>query len=71
VSATPSGEQEQRSEVREVLARTKAVANVALNTGVLLRPLVPITGDARAGWDPGPHPGPRPAGAPGVSHPGG
>jgi hypothetical protein len=65
------GEQEQRSQVREILARTKAVADVALNTGVLLGPPVPITGDARASWGPVPPPGTPPAGAPGVAHPGG
>jgi SanA protein len=65
------GAQEQRSEVREILARTKAVADVALNTGVLLGPPVPITGDARASWGPAPPAGTPPAGAPGVSHPGG
>lgn len=63
------GEQENRSEVREVLSRIKAVADVSLNTGVVLGPPVPITGDARASWGPPPPPGTPPAGAPTASHP--
>ena len=62
------GEQGHRSEVREVLSRIKAVADVTLNTGVVLGPPVPITGDARASWGPTPPPGTPPAGAPNASH---
>ena len=64
------GEQGRRSEVREVLSRIKAVADVTLNTGVVLGPPVPITGSARASWGPPPPPGTPLAGAPAASHPG-
>ncbi len=64
------GEQGSRSEAREVLSRIKAVADVTLNTGVVLGSPVPITGDARASWGPSPPPGTPPAGAPSASHPG-
>ncbi len=63
------GEQGSRSEVREVLSRIKAVADVTLDTGVVLGPPVPITGDARASWGPAPPPGTPPAGAPTANHP--
>jgi SanA protein len=64
------GEQGRRSDVREVLSRVMAVADVTLNTAVVLGPPVPITGDARASWGPPPPPGTPPAGAPNASHPG-
>lgn len=46
------GSQEQRSAVRELLARVKAVGQVALDTKVILGPEIPITGDGRSSWGP-------------------
>jgi SanA protein len=65
------GKQGTVSDVREILARVKAVGDAALDTGVLLGPPVPITGDARASWGPPPPSGTPPAGAPGATHPSG
>jgi len=53
-----------RSEVREIASRVKAVGNATLNTGVLLGPPVPITGEANESWGAAPPPGTPPAGAP-------
>ncbi len=60
----PYGRQLARSEVREVASRVKAVADATLDSGVVLGPPVPITGDARASWGPEPPPGTPPSGAP-------
>jgi SanA protein len=62
------GKQGVLSDVREVLSRAKAVADVATNANVVLGPQVPITGDARASWGPPPPPGTPPAGAPTALH---
>lgn len=62
------GRQGEISEVREVLSRVKAVADVTTDADVVGGPPVPITGSARASWGPPPPPGTPPAGAPQASH---
>jgi SanA protein len=64
------GKQGLLSDAREIVSRTKAVADVTLNTAVTPGPPVPISGSARASWGPPPPPGTPPAGAPAASHPG-
>lgn len=54
----------QQADVREVLARVKAIGEAALDSDVLLGPEIPITGDGRESWGPAPPPGTPPAGAP-------
>jgi SanA protein len=66
----PYGRQGMMSDGREILSRVKAVGDATLNTGVVLGPPVPITGNARASWGPPPPPGTPAAGAPTASHPG-
>jgi SanA protein len=61
----PYGAQGTKSNVREVLSRVKAVADVAIDTPALAGPKIPIGGDGRASWGPSPPPGTPPAGAPG------
>lgn len=61
----PYGFQGAKSDVREVLSRVKAVADVSLGTAAIGGPPIPITGDGRASWGPPPPPGTPPAGAPG------
>jgi SanA protein len=61
----PYGIQGAKSDVREVLSRVKAVADVALNTPAMGGPPLPISGDGRASWGPAPPPGTPPAGSPG------
>lgn len=56
----PYGAQGRRSELREVLARTKSVASQLTGAHVLLGPEHPIDGDGRASWGP---PGPPVAGS--------
>jgi SanA protein len=52
------GRQGRRSEVREVLSRVKAVADVALDTPALAGPKIPIaTTDGRESWGPQEAPG--------------
>jgi SanA protein len=63
------GQQGEKSDVREILSRVKAVADVATDAGVVGGPPIPITGSARASWGPPPPPGTPPAGAPQASHP--
>jgi SanA protein len=46
------GAQGKKSDVREVLARVKAVGDSAVGAHVLLGPRIPITGDGRASWGP-------------------
>ena len=58
------GTQGKKSNVREVLARVKAVGDSAIGSHVLLGPPVPIGGDGRVSWGPPPPPGTPPAGAP-------
>jgi len=52
------GAQGKKSDIREVLARVKAVGDGAIDSHVLLGPPVPISGDGRTSWGP-----PPPAGA--------
>jgi SanA protein len=61
----PYGVQGTKSDVREVLSRVKAVADVTLDTPAMAGPKIPITGDGRASWGPPPPPGTPPAGSPG------
>jgi SanA protein len=61
----PWGLQGKKSEVREVLSRVKAVADVTLDTPAMAGPKIPIaTTDGRESWGPAPPPGTPPAGAP-------
>lgn len=60
------GRQGDKSTVREVLSRVKAVADVTLDTPVLAGPKIPIaTADGRESWGPAPPAGTPPAGSPG------
>lgn len=59
------GFQGRKSEVREVLSRVKAVADVTLDTPAMAGPKIPIaTTDGRESWGPAPPAGTPPAGAP-------
>jgi len=59
------GYQGRKSEVREVLSRVKAIADVTLDTPAMAGPKIPIaTADGRESWGPAPPPGTPPAGAP-------
>jgi SanA protein len=61
----PWGYQGRKSEVREVLSRVKAVADVTLDTPAMAGPKIPIAySDGRESWGPAPPPGTPPAGAP-------
>ena len=60
----PWGAQGEKSEVREVLSRVKAIADVTLDTPAMAGPRIPISGDGRASWGPAPPPGTPPAGSP-------
>ena len=60
------GYQGEKSEVREVLSRVKAVADVMLNTPAMAGPSIPISSaDGRESWGPAPPSGTPPAGSPG------
>lgn len=59
------GFQGDKSEVREVLSRVKAIADVTLDTPAVGGPPIPINGDGRRSWGPAPPPGTPPAGSPG------
>ncbi len=60
------GYQGKKSEVREVLSRVKAIADVTLNTPAMAGPSIPISqADGRESWGPAPPPGTPPAGSPG------
>lgn len=59
------GVQGEKSDVREVLARIKAVADTTLDTPAMGGKEIPISGDGRASWGPPPPPGTPPAGSPG------
>jgi SanA protein len=60
------GYQGKKSEVREVLSRVKAIADVTLDTPAMAGPRIPIaTTDGRESWGPPPPPGVPPAGSPG------
>jgi SanA protein len=59
------GWQGQKSEVREVLSRVKAIADVTLDTPAMAGPRIPIaTADGRESWGPAPPAGAPPAGSP-------
>lgn len=59
------GFQGRKSDVREVLSRVKAVADVTLDTPAMAGPKIPIaTADGRESWGPAPPAGTPPAGAP-------
>jgi SanA protein len=60
------GYQQKKSEVREVLSRVKAIADVTLDTPALGGPAIPISAtDGRESWGPAPPRGTPPAGSPG------
>jgi SanA protein len=60
------GHQGDKSAVREVLSRVKAVADVVLDTPAMAGPRIPVeSADGRESWGPGPPPGTPPAGSPG------
>jgi SanA protein len=60
------GFQGAKSNVREVLSRVKAIADVTLETPAMAGPKIPIaTSDGRESWGPPPPPGTPPAGSPG------
>lgn len=59
------GTEGEKSEVREVLSRVKAIADVTLDTPAMAGPRIPISGDGRVSWGPVPPPGTPPAGSPG------
>jgi SanA protein len=60
------GYQGRKSEVREMLSRVKAIADVTLNTPAMAGPKIPIaTSDGRESWGPAPPRGTPPAGSPG------
>jgi SanA protein len=58
------GQKKLQSDIREVLARVKAIGDTAIDAGVMGGPQIPITGDGRASWGPKPPRGTPPAGAP-------
>jgi SanA protein len=61
----PYGFQGAKSDVREVLSRVKAIADVTLETPAVAGPKIPIaTSDGRESWGPAPPPGTPPAGSP-------
>jgi SanA protein len=60
------GYQGRKSEVREVLSRVKAIADVTLDTPAMAGPSISISrADGRESWGPVPPPGTPPAGSPG------
>lgn len=60
------GYQGERSSVREVFSRVKAIADVSLDTPAMAGPKIPVeTADGRESWGPSPPPGTPPAGSPG------
>lgn len=62
----PYGFQGEKSGVREVLSRVKAIADVTLGTPAMAGPSIPIaTADGRESWGPPPPRGTPPAGSPG------
>ncbi|MGE5280806.1 MAG: vancomycin high temperature exclusion protein [Chloroflexota bacterium] len=61
----PYGVQGEKSDVREILARVKAIADTTLDTPAMGGPPIPIGGDGRASWGPPPPPGTPLAGSPG------
>jgi SanA protein len=62
----PYGYQGEKSSVREVFSRVKAIADVTLDTPAMAGPKIPIaTSDGRESWGPAPPAGTPPAGSPG------
>jgi SanA protein len=60
------GWQGDKSTLREVLSRVKAVVDVTLDTPAMAGPRIPISSaDGRVSWGPPPPPGTPPAGSPG------
>jgi SanA protein len=60
------GYQGERSSVREIFSRVKAIADVTLDTPAMAGRTIPIqTSDGRESWGPAPPPGTPPAGSPG------
>jgi SanA protein len=60
------GYQGERSEVREIFSRVKAIADVTLDTPAMAGPSIPISSaDGRESWGPAPPPGVPAAGSPG------
>ncbi|HSS34499.1 MAG TPA: ElyC/SanA/YdcF family protein [Solirubrobacterales bacterium] len=60
------GYQAEKSSVREIFSRVKAIADVTLDTPAMAGPKIPIeTTDGRESWGPSPPPGTPPAGSPG------
>lgn len=60
------GYQGRKSEVRELLSRVKAIADVALDAPAMAGPRIPIAStDGRESWGPAPPHGTPPAGSPG------
>lgn len=57
------GVQGDKSNVREVLSRVKAIADVTLDTPAVGGPRISIDGDGRTSWGPAPPPGTPPAGS--------
>ena len=60
----PYGQKQKESDIRELLARPKALFDTVTDAGVMGGPQIPITGDGRASWGSKPPPGTPPAGAP-------
>jgi SanA protein len=58
------GRKQRESDIRELLARPKALFDTVTDSGVMGGPQIPISGDGRASWGPEPPPGTPPAGAP-------
>ncbi len=59
------GAEGEKSEVREVLSRVKAIADVTFDTPAMAGPQIPISGDGRVSWGQVPPQGTPPAGSPG------
>jgi SanA protein len=58
------GQKGTESDLREILARPKAIFDTTVDAAVMGGPQIPITGDGRVSWGPKPPPGTPPAGAP-------
>ena len=59
------GYQGEKSSIREIFSRVKAIADVTLDTPAMAGPKIPIeTADGRESWGPAPPPGTPPAGSP-------
>jgi len=59
------GYQGEKSEIREVFSRVKAIWDTTVDTPAMAGPRIPIqTSDGRESWGPAPPPGTPPAGSP-------